>query len=60
MPERPASAAPEHYVLRALRGIRYGSVEVIVHDSKIVQIVRKEKLRPDGHHGDDAGTPAPR
>jgi hypothetical protein len=54
-PERRAESGPEHDVLRALRGIRYGSVEVIVHDSKIVQIVRKEKLRPDGH-GADAGT----
>ncbi|MGH8658968.1 MAG: YezD family protein [Gammaproteobacteria bacterium] len=32
-------------VLRALRGIRYGSVELVVHDGRVVQIERKEKLR---------------
>lgn len=34
-------------VLRAIREIRYGSVEVIIHDSKIVQIARTEKVRLD-------------
>jgi hypothetical protein len=29
----------------ALSGIRYGSVEITIHDSKVVQIERKEKLR---------------
>ncbi len=29
----------------ALQGIRYGSVEIIIHDSKVVQIERKEKIR---------------
>lgn len=32
-------------VLRALRGIRYGSIELLVHDGRVVQIERKEKLR---------------
>jgi hypothetical protein len=31
----------------ALQGIRFGSVEIIVHESKVVQIERKEKLRFD-------------
>jgi hypothetical protein len=30
-------------VTDALRGLRYGSVEVVVHDSRIVQIIRTEK-----------------
>jgi hypothetical protein len=30
---------------QALQGIRYGSVEIIVHDGRIVQIERREKLR---------------
>ena len=34
-------------ILLALRGIRFGSVEIIVHDSKVVQIERKEKTRFD-------------
>jgi hypothetical protein len=32
-------------IATALQGIRFGSVEVVVHDSKVVQIERKEKLR---------------
>ncbi|MCI0591777.1 MAG: YezD family protein [Gammaproteobacteria bacterium] len=32
-------------ILRALRGIRYGSIELVVHDGRVVQIERKEKLR---------------
>jgi hypothetical protein len=36
----------------ALQGIRFGSVEIIIHDSKVVQIERKEKL-----HFDKSSTP---
>lgn len=32
-------------ILQTVRGIRYGSVEIIVHDGRIVQIERREKLR---------------
>jgi hypothetical protein len=32
-------------VLEAIKGIRYGSVEITIHDSKVVQIERKEKVR---------------
>lgn len=39
--------AVEQAILLALEGIRFGSVEIIVHDSKIVQIERKEKMRID-------------
>ena len=39
--------AVERAILVALKGIRYGSVEIIVHDSKVVQIERKEKTRFD-------------
>lgn len=31
----------------ALRGIRFGSVEITIHESRIVQVERKEKLRFD-------------
>jgi hypothetical protein len=34
-------------ILRALQDIRYGSVEITIHDSRIVQIERKEKIRFD-------------
>ncbi|MEC4889897.1 MAG: DUF2292 domain-containing protein [Nitrospira sp.] len=32
-------------ILAALKGIRFGSVEIVIHNSKVVQIERKEKLR---------------
>ena len=38
----------EREILDAVRGIRYGSVEVVVHDAKVVQVVRTEKVRIDG------------
>ena len=38
----------EQAILMALKGIRFGSVEIIVHDSRVVQIERKEKTRFDG------------
>jgi hypothetical protein len=34
-------------VLRALSNIRFGSVEILIHDAKVVQIERKEKMRLD-------------
>lgn len=38
-----------HKILLAIKGIRFGSVEVVIHDSKVVQIERKEKIRFDIH-----------
>jgi hypothetical protein len=35
----------EQEILQAIRGISYGSVEVVIHNAKIVQILRKEKVR---------------
>ena len=37
----------EQEILQAIRGISFGSVEVVIHHSKIVQILRKEKVRFD-------------
>lgn len=34
-------------IISILQGIRFGSVEIIIHDGKVVQIERKEKLRFD-------------
>ncbi|HXG29010.1 MAG TPA: YezD family protein [Nevskiales bacterium] len=36
-----------HQILRALHRLRYGAVEIVVHDGRIVQIERREKLRLD-------------
>jgi len=35
-------------ILRAVKDIRYGSVEITIHDSRVVEIERKEKVRPGG------------
>ncbi len=44
--ERGATlTAEERAVIEALRATRFGSVEVIVHQSRIVQLVRSEKQR---------------
>lgn len=45
-PVAPPEVALE--ILGALQDIRFGSVEVVVHDGKVVQIERKEKFRPAG------------
>ena len=34
-------------ILASLDGIRFGSVEIVVHEGRVVQIERKEKLRFD-------------
>jgi hypothetical protein len=39
-------------VRRALQGLRFGSVELVIHEGQLVQIERREKIRPD--------TPPPR
>jgi hypothetical protein len=45
-PESLASSGLEA-VLAAIRGIHFGSVEVVIHDGRIVQINRVEKVRID-------------
>lgn len=30
-----------------LKEIRFGSIEIIIHDNRVVQIERREKIRPD-------------
>lgn len=32
-------------ILRALREVKFGSVEIVIHDSRVVQIERREKTR---------------
>lgn len=34
-------------ILKALRSIRYGYVQIVVQDSKVVQIDKTEKIRLD-------------
>jgi hypothetical protein len=42
---RDWSLADLHPVLEALRGLRFGSVELFIQDSRLVQIDRREKIR---------------
>ena len=37
----------EKHILAAVQGIKYGAVEVLIHDSRVVQIERSEKVRFD-------------
>ena len=51
------SVPAEREILEAVRGIRFGSVEVVIHDSKVVQVIRTEKVRFD-NSGKDGLAPA--
>ncbi len=50
---RDVQAAPEsgdeilRRIANAISGVRFGSVEVVIQDSRVVQIERKEKFRFD-------------
>lgn len=44
-PDKEWNPHLEQHILQAIRNVRYGSVEIIIHDSKVVQIERKEKIR---------------
>lgn len=37
-------------ILAAIRSLRYGAVEVTVHDARVVQIDRKERIRVERSH----------
>ena len=43
--EKVLNRPVEEAIVQALRELRFGSVEIIVHDSRVVQIERREKLR---------------
>lgn len=32
-------------LLEALRAIRYGTIELVIHDGRVVQLERREKVR---------------
>jgi hypothetical protein len=37
----------EQAVVEAIRALRYGSVEIVVHEGRVVQIETREKVRFD-------------
>jgi len=40
----------ERYILNAIKGLQFGSVEITVHDAQIVQVERSEKKRFEKQH----------
>ncbi|HVC43604.1 MAG TPA: YezD family protein [Candidatus Binataceae bacterium] len=52
-PNPPGEPLPDNLervireVVRAIRNVNFGSVEIVIHDSRVVQIERKEKFRLD-------------
>ncbi|MFO7580613.1 YezD family protein [Nitrosomonas halophila] len=40
----------EQQIFRAIQQIKYGSVEIVIHEGKVVQIECREKIRI-GHPG---------
>ena len=44
---RPELSEIERQILASLQQIRFGSLEIVIHDSRVVQIERSEKLRFD-------------
>jgi hypothetical protein len=42
---QPEEAQVIRLILRAIREIRYGSVQIVIQDSKVVQIDKMERIR---------------
>lgn len=43
--KEPPEPEWERAVQKAVRGLRFGSVEVLVHDGRVVQVETREKVR---------------
>jgi hypothetical protein len=41
----------EQAVQEAIRSLRFGSVVVVVHEGKVTQIEKREKIRPEDRQG---------
>ncbi len=37
----------ELHILQSIQDVKYGSIEILIHDSRIVQIEKSEKFRFD-------------
>lgn len=51
-PGQPGKRVPvdiRQQILRAIGSIEYGSVEVVIHDGKVMQIECREKIRVGRH-----------
>ncbi len=45
MPTSPLSPDIVSRITEAVAGIRYGTVQIVIHDSQVVQIEKAEKIR---------------
>lgn len=41
-------------VAQQVKSLRYGVVEIVVHDSRVIQIEKTERLRLDKIHGESS------
>ena len=46
--EREGDEQWQRAVLEAVQGLRFGSVEIVVHEGRVVQVETREKVRFDG------------
>lgn len=46
----------EQHILNAIAGIRFGTVAITIHDSRIVQVEKSEKFRFDHKKAPEADT----
>jgi len=37
----------QQHIIEAIASIKYGAVEILIHDSRVVQVERSEKMRFD-------------
>ena len=51
-PELPLPAALTRELAQALRSIRYGTIELVIHDGRVVQLERREKVRFEHERSD--------
>ena len=47
-----APTLPEEEILQAIRGIRFGVVEIVVHDSRVTEIRQTRRVRLAGGEPD--------
>ncbi len=46
--EKKTEGQWENEILRAIREVKFGSVEIVIHDSRVVQVEQREKIRFQG------------
>ena len=47
----PLRSAVDQAIIEAVRSLRYGSVEIVVHDGVVMQIERRERIRYEYRKG---------